>query len=453
MIGSTSSTQRWPIFICYRQADGKSAAARIFELLNDQSVPTAHSAGTGDAAPVLDVYFDQAAPGVEDWMAVHEPFLKRARAIIVICTPGAKLNEGAGDWVHHEIDWWLANRQMAPILVDPLDQNTRYVPDAIARRWPNAQRIRLIDQEWQGLSPTDRQALDDRVREQFMGGIMPSSDTLYRQELDQETQRAARLRRTRRSMAVLAAVLITTIGAAAWIYTLKTKANIAQQTAEQARNEAEDQRAKAVAANAKLTAAKALIQGHEIESQAARALTEAEYIKILREIDGFEAYRDVMATWEDDFRAHANRLVETAQSILPECEELDRFLVYERQLYGFPLDGAPEHEEMFVYLSRIPGSSPRSSDWRPTVMDIFFADSRKINSARELPRTELKVRMEAANVTESWRLLMGLSTPHVISHHGQTYRVSRRGLTMNEDGDMKMSFGMCLEAPLLPAPE
>ena len=92
----------------------------------------------------------------------------------------------------------------------------------------------LKTREWQGLSPTDRQALDDRVREQFIGGIVPSSDTLYRQELDQENQRAARLRRTRRSMAVLAAVLIATIGAAAWIYTLKTKANIAQQTAEQA---------------------------------------------------------------------------------------------------------------------------------------------------------------------------------------------------------------------------
>ena len=40
-------------------------------------------------APQSDVYFDQAALGVEDWAAVQEPYLKKARAIIVVCTPGS----------------------------------------------------------------------------------------------------------------------------------------------------------------------------------------------------------------------------------------------------------------------------------------------------------------------------------------------------------------------------
>ena len=139
-----------------------------------------------ESPPLLDVYFDQAAPGVEDWTAIHEPYLKRARAIIVICTPGSKLNEGTGDWVHKEIDWWLSNRVMAPILVDPLGEEMRYVPGPIANKWPNAQRIRLIEKDWEGLAEDDRQVLDDRVRAQFLGAIVPSGDSFYQQELEQE---------------------------------------------------------------------------------------------------------------------------------------------------------------------------------------------------------------------------------------------------------------------------
>jgi hypothetical protein len=129
---------KWPIFICYRQADGKAAATRIFEMLQNQVVPLPLEHDSQEEPPELDVYFDQAVPGVDDWTNVHEPYLKRARAIIVVCTPGSKLNEGESDWVHQEIDWWLGNREIAPILVDPLSEEMRYVPDSIAAKWPNA---------------------------------------------------------------------------------------------------------------------------------------------------------------------------------------------------------------------------------------------------------------------------------------------------------------------------
>jgi hypothetical protein len=137
--------KKWPVFICYRQDDGGDTAGRVYELLRDQPITSPAQTDAPGASPVLDVYFDQTAPGVEDWTAVHEPFLKRSRAIIVICTPGVKCKLGDDDWVYQEIGWWLDNRETAPILVDPLGEGERWVPDVIAKRWPKAQLIELLE--------------------------------------------------------------------------------------------------------------------------------------------------------------------------------------------------------------------------------------------------------------------------------------------------------------------
>ena len=79
--------QLWPIFICYRRTDGTAVARRLYRILDKWQTtgPEGH--------PVqLDVYLDETMPGVQDWQALHRPYLEKARAIIVICTPGAKLN-------------------------------------------------------------------------------------------------------------------------------------------------------------------------------------------------------------------------------------------------------------------------------------------------------------------------------------------------------------------------
>ena len=55
-----------------------------------------------------------------------------------------KAIEGAADWVHKEINWWLEHRDTVPILIDPLRQGIRYVPAAISERWPEMQRIPLV---------------------------------------------------------------------------------------------------------------------------------------------------------------------------------------------------------------------------------------------------------------------------------------------------------------------
>ena len=91
--------QLWPIFICYRRVDGSPAARRLYEVLDKHDV-------TGpQGQPIqLDVYLDETVPGVANWKEMHRPYLEKARALVVVCTPGARLTEGKADWVHREID-------------------------------------------------------------------------------------------------------------------------------------------------------------------------------------------------------------------------------------------------------------------------------------------------------------------------------------------------------------
>lgn len=414
----------WPIFICYRQADGAVAAARIYTLLQDHAIPVPSKAGQKDSLPLLDVYFDQAAPGVEDWTAIHEPYLKRARAIIVICTPGAKLNEGQQDWVHREIDWWLGHREMAPILVDPLGEDIRYVPGSIASKWPNAQRIKLIERDWEGLSDDDRLALDERVKTQFLGAIIPSGDSFYRQELEQEKNRVARLLRTRRTAVGLTAAFVVLAAIAVWIYSLKNAADEAAMTAETARQ---------------------LAQTRVIEGQAVRAETEAKLLDILQQFDHYDAYKPTMEEWEIDFRARAEALRANAKDGLPDCNQVGGFTVYERQMVNVYLDDLPEHEAMFAYLAVVPGSSPRSGDWAPSVLDVFFGEREKFSQRRDLSRGTVKDMMSSVPAEDQWGLLIGLGTPHVLTHHDRNYRINQTNIYMNGEGDMIMAFNVCLE--------
>lgn len=414
----------WPIFICYRQTDGKLAAARIFDLLNKQPVPLPDPPETDAEFPRLDVYFDQAAPGVEDWTAVHEPYLKRARAIIVICTPGSKLNEGEYDWVHREIGWWLDNRETAPILVDPLGEDLRYVPNSIATKWPNAQRIRLIESDWDGLSDDERRSLDDRIRMQFLGAIVPSGEVFYRQELEQERERAAKLRRTRRAVVLSIVALLAGLGVAGWTFYLKDLADQAAFKAE---------------------AAQRLAQARVVEGQAARAQIETRLIDILQKFSEYDAYKPVMEQWEEDFQKRARDLSRRAQAVRPPCEDIAGGGVYEGQMVEVDLPGLPENDALFIYLSVVPGSSPSPGDWAPAVLDVFVGDRREILARRDLNRSEVIEMMAAIAPESQWGLLMGLGTPHVLTHLGRNYRLRRRSINMNDEGDMVMGIEICQE--------
>jgi hypothetical protein len=170
MVDSSDShaikSQLWPIFICYRQVDGLAAARRLHELLDKRQV-------TGPTGEVIefDVYLDQTMPAVADWREIHRPYLERARALIVICTPGARIVDGPEDWVHKEISWWLDHRHTVPILIDPFRQGIRYVPTSIRERWPEIQRIPLVEAEWTSLSAADLAQKANALRRQIVGNI------------------------------------------------------------------------------------------------------------------------------------------------------------------------------------------------------------------------------------------------------------------------------------------
>jgi hypothetical protein len=177
-----------PIFLCYRQSDGKRPATFLYELLRDHEVPSVDASGTTDRQK-LDLYFDHTTPAVGDWRTIHEPYLKRAKAFIVICTPGAKIREGDEDWVYYEIEWWLKNRMEPPILIDPLDQGERYIPDPILRKWGNAQRISIAG--FGEVSSDERK--NEVLRGRIVGAIVPGAYLIYQQELEQEQNRARQL--------------------------------------------------------------------------------------------------------------------------------------------------------------------------------------------------------------------------------------------------------------------
>jgi beta-lactamase superfamily II metal-dependent hydrolase len=194
--------QLWPIFICYRRVDGGTAARRLHEMLDKWQ-----TGGPDGQTIQIDAYLDETMPGIADWKAMHRPYLERSRAIVVVCTPGARIDEGPDDWVHLEINWWLEHRETAPILVDPLKEGLRYVPLQIAQRWPDIQRIPLVEEEWSRLSGAPLQEKTDAVRRLIIGAILPSGAAIYAKELEQERERAEQLRR---ALAIAQASLLDT---------------------------------------------------------------------------------------------------------------------------------------------------------------------------------------------------------------------------------------------------
>src|SRR5262249_7481665 len=113
---------RWPVFLCYRQTDGRPTAEGLYGQPNNRSV-TEHR----DQLAALEVYLDRRAPASKDWREIHRPALERARCLIVIITPGLFSDFGPDDWVHRELNWWLKNRRTAPVLVETSGEGERWV--------------------------------------------------------------------------------------------------------------------------------------------------------------------------------------------------------------------------------------------------------------------------------------------------------------------------------------
>jgi formylglycine-generating enzyme required for sulfatase activity len=195
------------VFLCYRQVDGKETASWLYETLNGLSVT--EEAEDQDDGEVLNVYFDQTAPAVSDWHAIHQPALIRARAMIFVCSPGARSVQGEDDWVHNELNWWIKNRRAAPILIDPTGQGERWVPESIRSRWPNAQRVEVRVAEWERLPDHERSRHLQRVTNQVVRGIRLSGSSVIDDVLRAKRKEILRLR-------VLICLLMFAVALAIW---------------------------------------------------------------------------------------------------------------------------------------------------------------------------------------------------------------------------------------------
>lgn len=76
--GSALSEGRIAVFLCYRQTDGKRTAEELYSLL---SQPPKGENREVLAPPALDVYFDQAAPGIGDWTEIPSAALGAVKGI------------------------------------------------------------------------------------------------------------------------------------------------------------------------------------------------------------------------------------------------------------------------------------------------------------------------------------------------------------------------------------
>lgn len=199
------AADKYVIFMCYRRADGEWCAEWLYGLLSGQELDSER----GERQEVQ-LFYDKTMPAGPNWRDHHLPALLRARAFILIATPGVKIDlskPGKPDWVHEEIRWWLKHRRTAPIVVDATGEGNRWIPDAIVRRWPNLNRVEVTRDE------VERSALDSngavsRIRERLLRGAAQAGQKGAFEEL----KRFKRL--TRNLRLGLGAAVVASIAAA-----------------------------------------------------------------------------------------------------------------------------------------------------------------------------------------------------------------------------------------------
>jgi WD40 repeat protein len=108
--------------------------------------------------------------------------------------------------VHRELDWWLGHRSAAPIVVDVTGEGTRWVPQKLTRRWPNAQRVNLDPDLWASSTSDETATLKRQVAGQILGGIAASEISVVHEDLDKSR------RLNRRLLFSISALLTATIG-------------------------------------------------------------------------------------------------------------------------------------------------------------------------------------------------------------------------------------------------
>jgi hypothetical protein len=215
---STGNGEVCPIFLCYRRVDGLLTAEWLYQHLDHQQRDGHAQQRLGPESLKLAIYFDQTAPVVPDWQAVHGTALRRSRAMILVSTPGAANRLGDDDWVHNEIDWWLKNRNSAPIIIDATGEGQRWIPRAVSQRWPDAQRLELRIEECKRLNSDEQIVFEERILGRILRGIALSERQVVDENLAREQRTSRRLKLAVTGMIGVLVVASALGGLAYWEY-------------------------------------------------------------------------------------------------------------------------------------------------------------------------------------------------------------------------------------------
>lgn len=174
----TTEVSKVSIFIAYRQGDdanpeGSECAEWLYENLQDRTIAIDGKQAT------IDTYWDQVAPAVGDWREVWEGDLKTARAFVLVASPSTAARRERSDWLFEEIQWWLDNRDVPPIIVNAADHRNAPIPPNVKERHQYAQWV-----NWSG-DAVDQERIAGRIVE---GIVLAESGVRY-----EELERTMRL--------------------------------------------------------------------------------------------------------------------------------------------------------------------------------------------------------------------------------------------------------------------
>jgi len=129
------------VFIAYRGDDGLPAAQHVKDNIEGRSIYARQS--TLVQAFTVSVYLDRATPASDSWRRGQEAYLSHAHVMLLICSPGAAKQFAPIDELYTEIEWWLENRSVPPLIVTTAGQ--RWIPEVVLDRFPEPQTVAIDD--------------------------------------------------------------------------------------------------------------------------------------------------------------------------------------------------------------------------------------------------------------------------------------------------------------------
>ncbi len=163
----------------------------------------------------------------------------------MVCSPGAKHKLGQNDWVYRELEWWIENRNTAPIIIDSTGEGERWIPNELFKRWPKAQQVVVRPREWENSSEREREKEEKNAVTRIVEGICISERHVHYEDLEREKDRSRQLRRLSISLFLLVIVAAALAVFGWWQLRIATnsreEALVARDSARQAEEQAKSQ--------------------------------------------------------------------------------------------------------------------------------------------------------------------------------------------------------------------